>query len=133
VLCKTRPMGLRGVAVVELEQAAESLTTLRLACSDHRNVGRDQRVAQALVRPFFMIMVDKFSHGSAGRKGPCSRQRSQGVASLEYSSTTTRSGWASRSRAASREASLRVPGTCWRWSFQAAVELLRPGHSTWQL
>ena len=60
---KTRPMRLRGLAVVKLEQAAESLTTLHLACSDHRHLGCDQRVAQALVRPFFMIMVDKFPDG----------------------------------------------------------------------
>src|SRR5213594_1202375 len=59
---KTRPMRLRGLAVVELEQAAESLTTLHLACSDHRRLWRDALVAQALVRPFFMIMVDKFSY-----------------------------------------------------------------------
>src|ERR1700730_8763824 len=56
-------MRLRGLAVVKLEQAAESLTTLHLACSDHRHPGCDQRVAQALVRPFFMIMVDKFPDG----------------------------------------------------------------------
>jgi hypothetical protein len=56
-------MRLRGLAVVELEQTAESLTTLHLACSDDRHFGRDPRVAQALVRPFFMIMLDKFSDG----------------------------------------------------------------------
>jgi len=56
-------MRLRGLAVVELEQAAESLTTLHLACSDHRRLWRDALVAQTLVRPFFMIMVDKFSYG----------------------------------------------------------------------
>src|SRR4030095_7821412 len=55
--------GLRRVAVVELEQAAEPLTTLQPACSDHRCLWRDELVAQTLVRSFFMIMVDKFSHG----------------------------------------------------------------------
>src|ERR1700730_209005 len=60
---KTRPTGLRGFAVVKLEQAPESLATVHLACSDHRRLGRDERVAQALVRPFFMIMLDKFSDG----------------------------------------------------------------------
>src|SRR4030095_7941930 len=60
---KTRPMRLRGLAIVELEQAAESLTTLHPACSDHRRLWRDELVAQTLVRPLFMIMVDKFSYG----------------------------------------------------------------------
>src|SRR4030095_8400170 len=55
--------GLRRVAVVELEQAAEPLTTLQPACSDHRCLWRDELFAQTVVRSFFMIMVDKFSHG----------------------------------------------------------------------
>src|SRR5262249_54444944 len=50
-----------GVSIVELEQAAESLTTLHLACADDRFLRRDELVAQALVRPFLMIMVDEFS------------------------------------------------------------------------
>jgi hypothetical protein len=53
----------RGLAVVEREQAAASLTTLHLACSDHRRLWRDELVAQTLVRPFFIVTVDKFSHG----------------------------------------------------------------------
>ena len=56
-------MRLRGLAVVELEQAAESLTTLDLAWSDRRCLGRDEFVAETLVRPFFMIMMEKFSCG----------------------------------------------------------------------
>src|SRR5262245_36400860 len=56
-------MTLRGVALAELEQAAESLKTLHLPCADHRRLWRDELVAHALVRPFFMTMVDKFSDG----------------------------------------------------------------------
>jgi hypothetical protein len=56
-------MRLRGLAAVEREQAAESRTTLHLACSDHRRLWHDELVAQTLVRPFFIVTVDKFSHG----------------------------------------------------------------------
>ena len=49
--------------MVELEQPAESLTTLHLAGSDRRRPWRDELVAQSLVRPFFMIMVNKFPEG----------------------------------------------------------------------
>ena len=56
-------MRLRSLAVVELEQAAESPTTFHLACSDHGLHWRDELVVQALVRSFFMVMVDKFSYG----------------------------------------------------------------------
>jgi len=45
-------MRLRGVAVAELEQAAESLTTLHLACFDHRRLWRDEFVAELLSRTF---------------------------------------------------------------------------------
>ena len=40
------------IAVVELEHAAEPLTALQRACSDHLCLGRDELVAEALVRPF---------------------------------------------------------------------------------
>src|SRR5262252_4370777 len=52
---KTPPMGLRGLAIVELEQAAESLTTHHRAGSNLRPLRRDELVPESLVRPFFMI------------------------------------------------------------------------------
>jgi hypothetical protein len=60
---ETRSVRLRGLAMVELEQAAESLTTLHRARSDRGRLWRDELVAQTLVRPFFMIMVDKLLYG----------------------------------------------------------------------
>jgi hypothetical protein len=54
---------LRSLAVVELQQTAEPITTRDLPCSDPRCCWRDELVAQTLVRPFFVIMVDKFSDG----------------------------------------------------------------------
>src|SRR5262249_7121077 len=63
VVCENVADGLRDLAIVELEQAAESLTTLHLACPNHRRLWRNEFVLQALVRPFFMIMADKFSEG----------------------------------------------------------------------
>ena len=48
-------MELRGLAVVELEQTAEALTTFDLTCSDHGCLRRDELVAETLVRTFFMI------------------------------------------------------------------------------
>src|SRR5262249_10798249 len=56
VLLQQLDLRLCGVSIVELEQAAESLTTLHLACADDRFLRRDEFVAQALVRPFLMIM-----------------------------------------------------------------------------
>jgi len=56
-------VSLRSLTVVELEQAAEALTTLDLACSDHRRLWRDELVAETLMWPFVMVMVDKFSDG----------------------------------------------------------------------
>ena len=53
----TRPTQLRGLAVVELEQSAEPLTTCDWAGADHGCRGRDEVIAQTLVRPFFMIMI----------------------------------------------------------------------------
>jgi hypothetical protein len=54
-----------GLAVVDLEEAAESPTTLHRACSDHSPLGRDELVIETLVPPFFVVMVDKFSYGCA--------------------------------------------------------------------
>src|SRR6266849_6184320 len=61
---KTRPIGLRCLAVVELEHAAEPSTACDRACADRRCLGRDELVAQTLVRPLLMIMLDKRSDGS---------------------------------------------------------------------
>jgi hypothetical protein len=69
VLCKTpsgaktRPIELRGLAVAELEQTAEALTTLDLACSDPGCLGRDELVAETLVRPLLVIMLRKRAYG----------------------------------------------------------------------
>src|SRR5712691_12521467 len=60
---KTKPMGLRGRSVVELEHAAEALPALDWAFSDQRGLGPDEFIAQTLVRPFLMIMVDKRADG----------------------------------------------------------------------
>jgi hypothetical protein len=54
---KTRPIGLRSLAVVELEHAAEPLTAPDRACVEQLCLGRDEFVAQTLVRPFRMIMI----------------------------------------------------------------------------
>src|SRR6202521_3725299 len=61
---KTRPIGLRGLAVVELEQAAESRTARDRACADRRSLGRNELVAQTLVRPLLVIVLDECSYGS---------------------------------------------------------------------
>src|SRR3982074_2082696 len=62
---KTRPRGLRGLAVVRLEHAAEPRTARDRACSDRRGLGRDEFVAQTWVRPLFMIMLDKRTYRSS--------------------------------------------------------------------
>ena len=56
-------MGLRGRPAVELEHAAEALTTRDRACADHGCRGRDEFGAQTLVRTFFMITMHKRSDG----------------------------------------------------------------------
>ena len=61
---KTRPVGLRSLAVVELEHAAEPRTARDRACADRRCLGRNELVAQTLVRPLLMIMLDKRWYGS---------------------------------------------------------------------
>ena len=60
----TRPKSLGGVAVIELQHAAEPLTAAYRACADHRCLGRDELVGQALVRALLMIMLDERSDGS---------------------------------------------------------------------
>ena len=62
---KTRSIELRGLAIIELEQSAEALTTCDGTCSDHGCRGHDKFIAQTLVRTFFMIMTDKCSDGRA--------------------------------------------------------------------
>ena len=80
-MCKHSPRELRGLALVELEHAAEALTTLDLVGSDHGCRGRDEFDAQTLVRTFFVIQVDNATpivlslgtcdiHGIRGSVGP---------------------------------------------------------------
>ena len=63
---RVRKLGprLRGLAIVELEHTAEPLTALEGASSDHLCLRRDELVAEALVRAFFMVMVHELSNGS---------------------------------------------------------------------
>ena len=63
-MCEDSAIGLRGPAGVELEHAAEPRTARDRACADRRWRGRDELVAQTLVRPLLMIMLDKRSYGS---------------------------------------------------------------------
>ncbi len=63
-MCENSAPDLRGGTVVELEHAAEALTAPNRAWADHRGLGRDALMAQTLVRPFLMIVIDKRSHGS---------------------------------------------------------------------
>src|SRR5262245_8002118 len=46
-VCENSGEGLRGLAVVELEHAAQPLTTFQRTCSDHLCPGRDELVAEA--------------------------------------------------------------------------------------
>src|SRR5713226_6759897 len=55
---KTGPIGLRGLAKAKLEHAAEPRTARDRACADRGSLGRDELVAQTLVRPLLMIMLD---------------------------------------------------------------------------
>src|SRR5262249_11088429 len=64
VVCENSGQGLRGLAVVELEHAAEPLTAFHRACSEDRCPGRDELVAEALVRRFLMVMVHELANGS---------------------------------------------------------------------
>jgi len=60
---KTRSTRLRCLALVKLEQSAKALTTPDWAESDYGLFGLDERVAQALMRAFFVIMNDTRSDG----------------------------------------------------------------------
>ena len=57
-------MGLRGLAVVELEHAAKVLMAPHRTCSRQRRCGRNELVAQTVVWPFIMIMMDERAYGS---------------------------------------------------------------------
>jgi hypothetical protein len=61
---KTRPMELRGLSVGEPEYVAKPLTASHRACSRQPGLGRDEVVAETLVRPFMMIMMDECADGS---------------------------------------------------------------------
>ena len=63
-MCENSAIGLRGPAGVELEHAAEPRTARDRACADRRWLGRDELVAQTLVRPLLVIMLDERSYGS---------------------------------------------------------------------
>ena len=65
-LCaKTWPMRLRSGAVVIPEHAAAPLSVSDRASSDRPDLGRDERVVQALVGPFLMSVVHERSDGGA--------------------------------------------------------------------
>ena len=77
MLCEnSTPMALRGLALVELQQTAEALTTRDRAGSDHGCRGRDQFVAQTLVGTFFMIMINKRANGGCASRIANSRAES---------------------------------------------------------
>lgn len=57
-------MGLRGVAVVELQHAAEPLTASYRACSHQCGLRRYELVAQTLLWPLLMIVMHKRSNSS---------------------------------------------------------------------
>ena len=65
VLCENSDHGLRGLAVVELEQAAKLLMALHRAGARQRCFWCDELVAQTLVRPFLVIMIHKRAHSGA--------------------------------------------------------------------
>ena len=61
---KLGPWELRRFSVVELEYAAKLLMAPHRACSRQSCFGGNELVAQALMRPFLMIVIDKRSDGS---------------------------------------------------------------------
>ena len=63
VVCEKSAGGLRGLAVVELEHAAEALMAPHRACSCRCGRSCDELVAETLVRPFLMIMIDERTYG----------------------------------------------------------------------
>ena len=64
MLCENSAHGLRGLARVELEYAAEPRTARDRAFADHPYSGRDQLVTQSLVRPVLMIVKHELPYGS---------------------------------------------------------------------
>ena len=64
VLCENSAHGLRGLAVVELEHAPKVLMAPDWACSRRFGFSRDEVVAETLMRPFIMIMIDERADGS---------------------------------------------------------------------
>ena len=63
-MCDNSVQALRRCAVVELEHPGEALTAPNRAGVNQGSRGRDAFIAQTLVRPFLMIVIDKRSYGS---------------------------------------------------------------------
>jgi hypothetical protein len=63
VVCENSAGELCGGAVVELEHSAQPLAALHVALTDRRGLAGDDLVAQTLVRPFLMIVIDKRPNG----------------------------------------------------------------------
>ena len=62
-MCENSAHELCGGTVVELEHPAQPLAAPHVAWADRRGLGRDDLVAETLVRPFLMIVIDKRSDG----------------------------------------------------------------------
>jgi hypothetical protein len=77
VVCENSGRGLRGLAVVEVEHAAEPLTAFQRTCSDHLRLGRDEFAVKALVRPLLMVMVHELSNRSLEGSSPSGTIRSR--------------------------------------------------------
>jgi hypothetical protein len=65
-------MGLGGFAVVELEHAAEAFTAPNGAGADRGGRGRDAFIPQTLVRPLFVMVIDKRKRSDGGPEVPFS-------------------------------------------------------------
>ena len=63
-MCDNSADGLRGRTIVELEHATEPIPASDGA-SDRSGLGRDELIAQTLVRSFLVIMIDKRAYGGA--------------------------------------------------------------------
>ena len=64
-MCENSADGLRGRAIVELEHATEPIPASDGASSDRSGLGRDELIAETLVRSFLVIMIDKRAYGGA--------------------------------------------------------------------
>ena len=62
---KTRPMGLRSLAVVEVEQAAEAFATVNGPDADLRGGGVNELVGDALVWTLCVVMFHELSNYGA--------------------------------------------------------------------